>query len=76
MNKPLIDLEVGNQGRIINLSGGKGFIRRLQTRGIRVGKTVRIVAKQFRGPVVVESDGFQISLGRGMARKIMVKTKK
>ena len=74
--KSLTELDVGTKGIISNLRGGHGFKRRLGTRGIRIGKPVRIVAKQFRGPIVVESDGFQITLGRGMARKVLVKVQK
>lgn len=41
--------------------------------GIRNGKEIKVVSKQpFRGPLTVEVCGCQMTLGRGMARKIMV----
>lgn len=41
--------------------------------GVKEGKTVRIVARHpFAGPLVVEVDGKQITIGRGMAQRITV----
>jgi len=41
--------------------------------GIREGKTLKVVAcYPFSGPLVVEVDGREITLGRGIAQRIMV----
>jgi len=41
--------------------------------GIMPGKKVRLVSVQpMRGPVTIETNGRQISLGRGMAARILV----
>ena len=76
-NIDLTQLEEGKSGRIVLISGGHGLIRRLESLGIRVGKKVTKVSAQFmRGPVTVRIDGFQVALGFGMARKILVGIKK
>ena len=73
----LTQLEEGESGRIALISGGHGLIRRLESLGMRVGKNVTKVSAQFmRGPVTVRIDGFQVALGFGMARKILVKIEK
>lgn len=72
MKESILDLEAGTEGVIVDITGGQGFQRRLGTRGLRIGKRIRVVAKQFRGPIVVESEGFQITLGRGMAKKVLL----
>jgi ferrous iron transport protein A len=42
--------------------------------GIREGVRIKVVAVHpFAGPLVVEIGGRQITLGRGIARKIMVR---
>ncbi|TRZ68274.1 MAG: ferrous iron transport protein A [Methanothrix sp.] len=46
---------------------------RLAGMGIRKGKTIRMITKQpIKGPVVVEIDGANTSLGLEMAKKILV----
>jgi ferrous iron transport protein A len=69
----LTQLEEGQSGRVVLVSGGHGLIRRLESLGVRVGKKVTKVSAQFmRGPVTVRIDGFQVALGFGMARKVLV----
>lgn len=69
----LTQLEEGESGRVVLVSGGHGLIRRLESLGVRVGKKVTKVSAQFmRGPVTVRIDGFQVALGFGMARKVLV----
>ena len=70
----LSDLSPGIKATIVALHGGHGFQRRLRTMGIREGKTIIVVAKQpFGGPLVLEVDGKWTTLGRGMARRILVR---
>jgi ferrous iron transport protein A len=73
----LTQLEEGQSGRVVLVSGGHGLIRRLESLGIRVGKNMTKVSAQFmRGPVTVRIDGFQVAVGFGMAKKILVETKR
>lgn len=60
-------------GRVVRIEGGHGFQRHLACLGIRVNKKVcKVTAQPFSGPLVVEVDGKQIAMGRGMCRKIFV----
>ena len=59
---------------VVDIQGGYGLIRRLESLGIRVGKKVTKVSSQFmRGPVIIRIDNFQVAIGFGMARKVLVK---
>ena len=70
---PLINLHKHQTARIIDLQGGHQFQRRLHVMGIRKGQTIRVVSKQpFNGPLTVAVCGCQMTLGRGMAQKILV----
>jgi ferrous iron transport protein A len=43
--------------------------------GIREGKKLKVVAiHPFAGPMVLDIDGRQITLGRSIAQRIMVRT--
>ena len=73
----LTQLEEGESGVVVGLQGGYGLVRRLESMGIRVGKKVTKVSSQLmRGPITVRIDNFQVAIGFGMARKIIVKLKK
>lgn len=68
----LNELESGKTGEISRIKGGRGFKRRLRTRGIREGMLITLITSQPGGPIVVQVSGTQISMGRGMARKVVV----
>lgn len=73
MTQPLTSLETGRSAVVLRLEGGNLFRERIGALGIREQKTVRLVARHpFHGPVVVEIDGREITLGRGMAQHIIV----
>ena len=70
----LLQLPTNRKAKIIGVQGGKGLQRKLQVMGIREGEEIKIVSKQpFRGPLTIKVCGSQMTLGRGMARKILVK---
>ncbi len=49
------------------------FRKKLASLNIRVGKTIRkITAQPLRGPVVIEIDNTQATIGMNMAKKIVV----
>lgn len=74
MTQPITSLETGRTSVVIRLEGGHLFRRKMGEMGIREGKTIRVVAiHPFHGPVVVEVDGREITLGRHMAEHIIVK---
>jgi ferrous iron transport protein A len=69
----LTQLEEGETGVVVDIQGGWGLVRRLDSLGIRMGKKVTKVSSQLmRGPVTVKIDNSQIAIGFGMARKILV----
>ena len=73
MELPLSELSSGKTGRIIRLERGWGFQRNLRLRGIREGNILKVIASYpLRGPIVVEVDGREITVGRGMASGIIV----
>ncbi len=73
MEETLLDLEPGVRGTVARFAGTPGFVRKLRTIGIREGKTLVVVARHpLGGPVVVEVDGREVTLGRGMAERVIV----
>ncbi|MCK4427673.1 MAG: ferrous iron transport protein A [candidate division Zixibacteria bacterium] len=73
----LTQLQEGESGVVVNIHGGYGLVRRLESLGIRVGKKVTKVSSQLmRGPITVRIDNSQIALGFGMAKKIIVRVVK
>ena len=73
---PLLHLPYDEGAKIIRLDGGRGLQNKLRVMGIREGETIRVVSKQpLRGPITIAVDGCQVTLGRGMARKIIVEVK-
>lgn len=73
METPITNLKEGKEATIVSLAGGHGFKRKLRTVGIREGKIIKVQTKQpFGGPVVVEIDGRETTIGRGMAQRIIV----
>jgi len=76
MENPLTSIKEGLEATVISLAGGSPFQRRLRTMGIREGKILKVVAiHPFAGPVVVEVEGREVTLGRGIAKRIMVQVK-
>jgi len=70
---PLSSLKQGNKAVVAALTGGLEFQKRLRSMGLNEKKTIRLVAKHhFSGPLVVEIEGRQVTIGRGMASKINV----
>ena len=69
----LLKMERGERGKIVRLEGGKGFQGNMRARGIREGKM--LVVKQIQpwgGPVLINVEGEEVALGRGMAEKIFI----
>lgn len=73
----LTQLQEGKTGVVVEIQGGHGLIRRLESLGIRTGKKITKVSSQFmRGPITVRIDNFQVAIGFGMARKVIVRAVK
>lgn len=72
MRKKLTELGAEKKGKIVSIEGGIGFKQKIKNRGVRIGKNVKIITRQPRGPLVVNVGEFQMTVGRGMAEKIIV----
>lgn len=74
MEKLLTELNKGQEGTIIAVQGGRGFQSRLRNLGLVEGQRIRkLSALAWGGPVVVEVKRTQVALGRGMARRILLR---
>jgi len=72
----LTDLEDGQTGIIVSITGGKNAAKRLADLGLAKGTAVEVVRKAwFSGPVQIEVCGSKLVLGRGLASKIVVELK-
>lgn len=71
---PLTSLFPGEKAKIVALRHGMGRQHHFRTMGLMEGKIVEIIALQpARGPVVLNVEGTQIAIGKGMARHIMIR---
>lgn len=76
MEIPLTRLRTGQKAKILRLEGGPGFQRNVRSRGIREGKILEVVTRHpIGGPIVIEIDGRETAIGRGMAKRIIVEVK-
>ncbi len=74
MRKMLSEMEFGEEGKVIEID--EGLRKRIAGVGIRVGKKLRMATRQpIKGPVVIELDRVNTSLGFGFANKIVVDVK-
>lgn len=56
--------------RVVEITGGKGFVRRLADMGLAPGQIVEVLTSG--PPVIVKVGDTKIALGRGIARKVIV----
>ncbi|MEW6619912.1 MAG: FeoA family protein [bacterium] len=69
----LVQMEIGERGRIIEIQGGARMSLRLENLGIRVGEEIKKISQQaMRGPAVVEAGKSQVAIGFGIASRILV----
>jgi len=69
----IAELKPGQEGIVRSFEGGREVTRKLEALGIRENKHIKKVSGMFmRGPVTVRVGHTQISLGHGMASKVMV----
>ncbi len=67
-------LKFGQKGTVVEIQGGFGLSRRLESMGIRAGKKITKISAQFwRGPQIVKVDNTQVAIGFGTAKKIFIK---
>jgi len=70
---PLSFATPGRPLRVFNVNAGWGLRRRLARMGLTPGAEIRLVSPHSPGPLVVEVGGLSITLGHGVAQKVMVR---
>ncbi len=70
---PLTELAKDEEGAVVELDGGPGFVARLATLGFTPGAPLTMVQNYRHGPLIVRVRGTRIALGRGEAAKIVVR---
>ncbi len=69
----LTDVKTKQTAMVKEISGGEGVERRLEALGIKPGVSVTVISSHFwGGPVTIQAGKSKISIGRGMAGKIIV----
>ena len=75
--KTLPELKPGESGVVVDIEGGAGSVRHLESLGLRVGKKItKLSAHIWRGPQVIKIDNMRIALGFGMSKKVRVEIQK
>jgi ferrous iron transport protein A len=69
---PLSEVLSGKTGIITGIDSGKGIYRRLASMGVFEGREISIISNNLRTPVLIESSGRKMAIGRGMAAKIQM----
>ncbi len=62
----------GERVRVIAIHGGRGFRARLAAMGVLPGAVIEVVSNRGQGPILLAIMEGRMSLGRGMAQKILV----
>jgi len=68
---PLSEVPEGKY-RIIEINGGRGFVRRLYYMGLHPNVEISVTACPMGGAVIISLGGTQFGLGRGMASRVLV----
>lgn len=69
----LVQMRSGQKGRIVEINGGYGLVRKLEALGIRTGEEITKISEQLmRGPVILQHNNTQAAVGFGMASKVLV----
>lgn len=74
MERYLTDLAKGEEGIIVAIQAGWGLQQRLRRLGLAEGQVIRKLSDlALGGPVVVLVNRAQVAIGRGMARRILIR---
>ncbi len=69
----LSDIKTGCAARIIFIDAGMGAQHRLVELGLLPGEKITMLHNSGAGPVTVTVKGSKLSLGHGLAKKIIVR---
>lgn len=69
----LVNVKPGEITHVLRFEGGRGLRANVRTMGVREGKKLKVVAKEpAGGPLVVKTGNTTVTMGRGMASRIIV----
>ncbi len=69
----LLDAPQSQWLKVTALEGGRGVQARLSQHGVFIGDRLRVLrAAPLNGPLLIEVNGREIAIGRGIAEKIFV----
>ena len=72
-SRPLAEAGPGERVRLVGVDGGRTLQARLAAMGLVPGVELEVLRSTSRGPSVVAVLGSRVILGKGMARKMMVR---
>jgi Fe2+ transport system protein FeoA len=71
--QPLIRCRSGQQVEIVQIRGGRRLREKMESQGLFPGLVICIVQNDIAGPMIVSIGDSRVTVGKGMARHIMVK---
>lgn len=71
---PLIEAKVNENVLVVNIRGGRRMKQRMADLGLNVGMVIRLLNAGGRGPLILAVKDSRLAIGRGMARRIFVKS--
>jgi len=70
----LIQVTKGKSIQVAKIEGGKSFRSKAESLGLRVGVKVKKLSTQvMSGPIMLQVGSSKVAIGRGMAKKILVR---
>ena len=70
---PLSEMDVGEEGIVVDVDGGSWVLGRLTSLGFTPGAGVRVVQNRGHGPLIARIRDIRVALGRHQARKVIVR---
>ena len=69
----LAELSADQSAKIVSIGGGSNTQQQLRELGLYPGDTVRVIRHAaFQGPLLVETRGTQIAIGRAIAEQVVI----
>jgi len=70
----LCEIKTPGKYEVVHIGGGWGVRQRLNQMGIHVGDSIFVKRSCIMGgPILIQIHGIDVALGRGMARKVMLR---
>jgi len=70
--RTLLDVKEGERVKVVEIKGSPCFCNRMASVGLFPGTEVKVI-KTAPGPVIVEVSGSRFALGKGMAKRVIVR---